>query len=135
MVSVAGSIGLRKLFMKTKDVLLICISLFMLAGCASGPEPADVAVRLGMSRDHLRLHFGEPLRIESAADGGEDWYYRFVSWKTHAIGESGTMGEYGERTSYVSVGLEFSKDPEECPIHVSAEGYVIEPLPNGKVVH
>lgn len=86
-----------------------------------------------MSRTDLRVYFGEPLRIERGPWGGEDWYYRFAAWKTGPTGSTGTTEEFGERTSYVSVGLAFSKDTEERPIHLSAEGYVIEPLPKGRV--
>jgi hypothetical protein len=120
--------------MKTRDIVLFAVSLFVLAGCASAPETADIALRLGMSRADLRYHFGEPLRIESSASGAKDWYYRFVSWQTHPTGATGTSDDFGERTSYVSVGLEFSRDTEERPIHISSDGYVIEPLPKGKVV-
>lgn len=120
--------------MKTRDIVLAALSLFLLAGCASFPETSDTAVQLGMSRDNLRFHFGEPLRIEPVPAGGEDWYYRFVSWKTRPTSESGTSEAFGERTSYISVGLETTRENEEQPIHVSPEGYVIEPLPDGKVV-
>jgi hypothetical protein len=120
--------------MKTRDIILAAISLFVLAGCASAPETSDIALRLGMSRDDLKLYFGEPLRIEAGALGGEDWYYRFVAWNACPTGTTGTSVESGEVTSYVSVGLEFSKNAEERPIHVSSEGRVIEPLPKGKIV-
>ncbi len=120
--------------MKTRYIILLALSLFALAGCESLPETSDIAVRRGMTRDDLKLHFGEPLRIEAAASGGEDWYYRFVSWKTTPTGESGTSVDPGGTTSYVSVELQTSRDTGEQPIHVSSEGYVIEPLPNGKVV-
>jgi hypothetical protein len=87
-----------------------------------------------MSRDELRLHFGEPLRIEPGAFGEEDWYYRFAAWETYPTGETGTTEDFGERTSYVAVGLGFSKKTVEHAIHVSAEGRVVEPLPKGKIV-
>jgi hypothetical protein len=120
--------------MKTGGVLLMALCLCVLAGCASAPKTARVAVRVGMSREELRLHFGEPLRIESAASGGEDWYYRFAQWETYPTGETGTTEDFGDRTSYVAVGLGFSKNTQEHAIHVSSEGRVIEPLPKGKVV-
>jgi hypothetical protein len=119
--------------MKTRDLVLVAVGLLVMAGCAS-PRTSDIAVRVGMSRDELRLHFGEPSRIESVAAGGEDWYYRFAQWETYPTGETGTTEDFGERTSYVGVGLGFSKNTAEHVIHVSAEGRVIEPLPRGKVV-
>jgi len=88
-----------------------------------------------MSRDDLRLHFGEPLRIEPGAFGGENWYYRFVGWKTRPTQDSGISTEFGEVTPYVSGGLDISKDTEEQPVHVGSGGYVVEPLPKGKIVH
>jgi hypothetical protein len=87
-----------------------------------------------MARDDLKARFGEPLRVEHAASGGEDWYYRFASWKSHPTGESGSSEDVGGKTSYVTVGLEFSKESEELPVHISPEGYVIEPVPEGKVI-
>ena len=120
--------------MKPWLVVLIAIGLLVLAGCASAPKTPDITLRVGMARDDLRLYFGEPLRIESVASGGEDWYYRFASWETHPTGSTSTTEDFGEKTSWVSVGLGFSKHAQERPIHVSPEGYVIEPLPKGKIV-
>jgi hypothetical protein len=120
--------------MKTRNIILLAVTVFVLVGCASTPKTADTAVQLGMSRDALRLYFGEPLRIKSGASGTEDWYYRFVAWKAQPTGSTETSEDFGEKTSYVSVGLEFWRNAEERPIHLSSEGYVIEPLPRGKVV-
>jgi len=120
--------------MKFSKLALISLGLFMLAGCASSPKTADIPLQLGMSRQELRWSYGEPLRITPVTGGGEDWYYRFVSWKTRPVYGAGTSEEFGEETSYVSVGLEGSHETEERPIHVSAEGVVIKPLPHGKVV-
>jgi hypothetical protein len=120
--------------LRTNAVILAATTFLLLAGCATETRTADVAVRAGMSRVDLRAYFGEPLRIERNPSGGEDWYYRFIAWKTRPVGESGTREEFGERTSYVSVGLEFSRPIEERPVHVCAEGFVIGPVPTGKVV-
>ncbi len=117
-----------------RNLILLAISLLVLAGCASAPEVADIRVQIGMSREDLRAYFGEPLRIEPGTAGGEDWYYRFIGWKARPMGESGSREEFGERTSYVTVGLDFSRPIEERPIHVSPAGYVIAPVPKGKVV-
>jgi len=120
--------------MKSRNIVLLVISLVVFAGCESAPETKDSELRPGMSRDDIKFYFGTPLRIEAGAAGGEDWYYRFVSWKTNPTQETGTREDSGERTTYVSVALDYSKDDAERPIHVSAEGYVIEPLPEGKIV-
>jgi hypothetical protein len=120
--------------MKLGTLVCVVMTSLVLVGCESPPRTSEVTLRAGMSRDDLRLHFGEPLRIEPGPSGAENWYYRFVAWRTSPVGESGTSIESGQVTSYVSGGLEFSKDPEECPIHLSPDGYVIEPLPIGKVV-
>jgi len=105
-----------------------------LAGCASAPQAADPVVSVGMSRTELRSYFGEPLRVERNVAGGEDWYYRFAAWETHPTGSTENREEFGEKTSYVSVGLGFSKHTQERPLHLSPEGYVTEPLPKGKLL-
>ena len=87
-----------------------------------------------MSRDDLKLHFGEPLRVVPDPAGGEDWYYRFVSWQTTPSSDSGTSVDSGGITSYASVSLEATRDTGEQPIHISSEGYVVEPIPAGKAV-
>ena len=106
----------------------------MLAGCATSLETTDTLVRLGMSRSDLSLRFGEPIRIEHVASGSEDWYYRFTSWRAYPTSASGTTLDSGQVTSYASAGLEFSQDTEERPVHISANGFVVEPLPDGKIV-
>src|SRR3954463_5173225 len=118
--------------MNARYVVLAAMSL-LFAGCASVLESEDISVRLGMSRTDLKDNFGGPLRIEPDASGGESWYYHFVSWKTTPTQEAGTTEAFGERTTYVSVGIDATRTTEECPIHLSAEGYVIEPLPTGKI--
>jgi hypothetical protein len=112
------------------------LGLLLLPGCATTEDPvtSEFAVRVGMSRETLRLRYGEPVRIEKVAGGGEDWYYRFYAWKVQPVGESGTSVEYGEKTSYVSVGISSSKESGERAIHLSAEGLVVRPIPEGKVV-
>ena len=87
-----------------------------------------------MSRDYLRRHFGEPLRIEIAASGGEDWYYRFVSWSNGPTSDTGATYDSGQRLSTVTAGWQITRDSNVQPIHVSSEGYVVEPIPAGKVV-
>ncbi len=119
---------------RTTVPILCVVGLALLAGCATPPETSVIAVRLGMTRDNVKLHFGEPLRIESLPSGGENWYYRFAIWNPHPTSESGTTIELGQPTSYATSSFSFSKETQERPIHISAEGFVVEPLPDGKVV-
>jgi len=120
--------------MKTKNLLFAALCFILLAGCETAPPTADITVRLGMTRDDLRSFYGEPLRIERAASGGEDWYYRFFSWDAQPTGSTERSVEFGQQTSTVSAGVEFSKKTEERPVHISPDGYVVRPLPDGKVV-
>ena len=109
-----------------------------MVGCATTitEESGDIPVRLGMSRDDLRFYFGEPLRIERTASGREDWYYRFGTRQPRVVGESGTVTEFDGQTTYATMEMNLAKGDDDrplLPIHVSAEGYVIEPLPEGFV--
>jgi outer membrane protein assembly factor BamE (lipoprotein component of BamABCDE complex) len=117
-----------------KNIILATLCFFAFAGCVFFQKTVDTPVQLGMSRSDLRLHFGEPLRIERTAAGGEDWYYCFVSWRTHPAADAGTSDDFGEKSSYGSVGWQASRYSGEHPIHVSSEGCVVGPLPNGKVL-
>ncbi len=120
--------------MKIKYVYFVTVSLCVFAGCASSPETSDIAVRAGMTSSDLKLFFGEPVRVQPGANGGADWYYRFALWNSHATSESGTTADTSGVNAYVSASLQPSKDTVEEPIHVSSGGYVIEPLPDGKIV-
>ena len=120
--------------MKTKYIVLAAMSLLVLAGCASDPKNAYSSVLPGMSRNNLRFYCGEPLRIEPTASGGEDWYYRFSSWQTQQTETETTTQEFGNRTHDVSSNLNISKQVLECPVHISSDGFVVEPIPKGKVV-
>ncbi len=125
--------GRRSWLAHLQYMLWIPFTGVFLAACVTAPQEPVRSAHLGMSRDELRFHLGEPLRIEPLAGGGEDWYYRFLSLETAPTGVAETHEEFGEKTSSVSVGLSFSKHAEERPVHVSSEGYVVEPLPKGKV--
>ncbi|HSY17164.1 MAG TPA: hypothetical protein VK815_02475 [Candidatus Acidoferrales bacterium] len=120
--------------MKTRSLALATISLLAFAGCATTHEPTYSTVLEGMTRNVLRYNFGEPLRIEPRAAGGEDWYYNFSTWQTQPTGSTSTGNEFGERTSSVNAGLSFSKQVVARPVHLSSDGFVVPPLPEGKVV-
>jgi len=120
--------------MKIKCLLFVTASFCLFAGCASSPETSDIAVRAGMTSADLKLFFGEPVRVQPGANGGADWYYRFAVWNSHATSKSGITADTSGVNSYVSANLSPSKDTLEEPVHVSSGGYVIEPLPDGKIV-
>jgi hypothetical protein len=120
--------------MKTKYIVSAVMSLFIFAGCMTTEETTHPTVFKGMSRNLLRANLGEPLRIETGASGGEDWYYRFSTWQPQPTGSSGITDDSGQPTTYVSGGLSISKEVVELPVHVSSEGFVVSPLPKGKVV-
>jgi len=120
--------------MKTGPSIFVAISLFVFAGCATNHEPTYSTVLENMTPAVLRFNFGEPLRIEPRAGGGQDWYYRFSSWQAEPAGSTSTSNEFGERTSSVNAGLNLSKQVVERPVHLSPDGYVVTPLPKGKVV-
>jgi hypothetical protein len=120
--------------MKVKNIILTALSLLLLTGCESPTQTSEIKLRLGMSRDEVKSYYGDPLRIEPAQSEGENWYYHFVSWDKHPTEEAGTREDTAGKTSYVSVGYEFTKNTEERPVHISTNGVVIEPLPEGKVV-
>lgn len=106
----------------------------LLGGCATPDDESvsDSAVHTGMSRDRLKSRYGEPLRVEHTASGGEDWYYRFVLRKSIREDVTTSSDALGTTTSY-SATWEPGKIIEERPIHLSPEGFVIEPVPEGKV--
>jgi len=119
---------------KTGFVIFVAMCFFMFAGCTTANETVYSTVLKGTSRNVLRANFGEPLRIEPAASGGEDWYYRFSLWQSQPVGSSGTNDDFGQPSTYASAGLTFFKQIMELPVHVSADGFLVPPLPKGKVV-
>lgn len=124
--------------MNGKNLILVAGTILLFAGCASPPDnTSDVAVRVGMSRTELRVIYGEPLRIEANASGGEDWFYHFYSrYKVPNV--SGTVTSEtdfaGNTISSTTDNVQLGKDTDEEPIHLSREGYVVAPLPSGKVL-
>jgi len=105
-------------------------------GCLteSGTESNPPRLRAGMTRDDLRGCFGKPVRIESAASGGEDWYYDFASGSTPQVDTSTSYDSSGARTGSVSVSVSDTRTTQELPVHLSSDGYVIEPVPEGAIV-
>jgi hypothetical protein len=116
----------------SRQIILAFFAAVLFVGCAT--ETFEQArVRVGMSREDLRFYFGEPLRIE-ATDWGEDWYYRFVVAESPLVGAAVAQDVYGESGS---VAVDLSGAPElkaVWPIHLSREGYVIEPIPEGRIL-
>lgn len=124
--------------MNGKHLILVTGTIFLFAGCATPPDNAsDVAVRVGMSRTELRVMYGEPLRIEPNASGGEDWYYHFYSRYKVPVGSGTVTSEtdfHGNTITSASETVQIGQDTDEQPIHLSRAGNVVEPLPSGKVL-
>lgn len=124
--------------MGTRYCLLCLLALSLvcaLAGCATESARSEPArVRVGMSRDDLKFFFGNPSRIEPLPDGGEDWYYSFATSSPPQVESSSVVDPFGGRTDTVSVTVSDNRTVQRCPIHLSADGLVIEPIPEGKLV-
>ena len=107
------------------------VSVLLVAGCATESDVPHLYT--GMSKDRLRAKFGEPHRVEGAPAGGEDWYYAFTDPLQF---QGSSYHDEQARTDSASVGISYGvgADPQERPIHLSAEGYVVEPLPSGHIV-
>ncbi len=119
---------MSKHMQKTRLFGLALLAALVLAGCVSEPEE-PLRVRLGMSRDDLRFFFGEPLRTETLQTGGEVWFYRVVSPNTPQMDGAVWQDPY-DGSGGVAVSVSPSvKTRQECPVFLSAEGLVIEPLP------
>jgi outer membrane protein assembly factor BamE (lipoprotein component of BamABCDE complex) len=116
--------------------MLVTVAIFV-AGCSTnssgdGETVDNIRVTGGMSRDDLRFYFGKPLRIEPAPNNGENWYYRFDSRQTEY--SSGTSTDASSTTTYRTITINLDKSIQELPVHIGAGGYVIDPVPEGKVV-
>ena len=107
------------------------LGVLLLAGCATESDVPHLY--RGMSGDRLRVKFGEPHRVERTPAGGEDWYYAFSN-PLQIQGSS--YRDEQTRSDSVSVGISYTvgADPQERPVHLSPERYVIEPLPSGQIV-
>src|ERR1700744_4988509 len=122
------------------NCLLIFISalsaIALFGGCATDSDQTvpEAHVQLGMSRDDLKFYFGAPVRVEQVAGGGENWIYRFQNWKTEQQNSTETTDAFGAKTTTSSVSWQVGKKTEEQPVHISDEGFVVKPLPKGKIV-
>ena len=110
-------------------VTALLLAIVMVGACVTEYDAPTLFV--GMSRDRLRARFGEPLRVEHTSAGGEDWYYSF-SGPPEVQADS--YHDEQSNSGSVSVTISSSTSRQECPVHLSPEGYVIEPLPRGHIV-
>ena len=109
----------------------LLVALALLDGCASDSD--SPALYVGMSRERLRSRFGEPLRVERGRAGREDWYYSVTSSGDPDI-QASVNNDGASSSTSISATITDQKKTQECPIHLSVDGYVIEPLPVGQVV-
>jgi outer membrane protein assembly factor BamE (lipoprotein component of BamABCDE complex) len=109
----------------------LLLALITLEGCASS-EPDSPSLFVGMSRERLKARFGEPIHVERAPTGGEDWYYSFASWRNSDVETSSSI-DAESRSSSMSVTVS-GNNTQEQPVHVSPDGCVTAPLPAGKIV-
>ena len=105
-------------------------TLATLSACVTTSDSPTLYV--GMSRDRLKSHFGEPLRVEPTRSGGEDWYYTFTSWSPNI--DASTDNDGVSRSASVSMTISDQNSTHDCPVHLSPGGYVVEPLPSGRIV-
>ncbi len=115
--------------------LFALIATGLLGGCATNwEESAKPRLRAGMSRDDVRFFFGNPSRIETLPTGGEDWYYSFAFWTPAQVQSAAEVDPYGGGGVSVAVTAPAKRTVQQCPVHLSPEGFVIEPLPAGELV-
>jgi hypothetical protein len=126
-----GVLVTRRILMKYHFQLLAALLLAMaiVAGCATDSD--SPALYVGMSRDRLKARFGPPLRIEHSPAGGEDWYYSFPG--SPDVQTSRYLDE-STKSDSTSITISGGAGTEERPVHLSPDGYVIEPLPQGHIV-
>ncbi len=107
-------------------LILVLVAMSVIAGCVTGSDAPSLYV--GMSRDRLRTRFGEPLRVERSAAGGEDWYYPFSGPPDV---QASSYHDIQDQSDSVSVTISDASNTHEGAVHLSPDGYVIEPLPRG----
>lgn len=108
--------------------LSIVVTL-LITGCATDSDTPTLFA--GLSRDRLKVKFGEPLRVERLPGGAEDWYYNFSKpWEV----ESTSHNDGPPDANSGSLAITKSSGTVELPVHISPEGFVTEPLPRGHIV-
>lgn len=108
---------------------LSAITALLITGCATDSDTPTLFA--GLSRDRLKAKFGEPIRIEHLFGGREDWYYSFSNpLEIQATNNHDVPLE----TESSVIAITKSSGTRECPVHISPEGYVMEPLPKGHIV-
>jgi outer membrane protein assembly factor BamE (lipoprotein component of BamABCDE complex) len=107
-------------------------ALLLLAGCVTESHPSP-KLYTGMSRDDVRSLFGKPLRIEPNAVGGEDWIYTFGSRTPNPEVQTSESGDAFNHERSTTASYSFPSDKHEAAIHLSPDGHVIEPLPEGNI--
>jgi hypothetical protein len=109
----------------------------LLAGCSSPPPPPEaIATPLlaGMSQDELLQFFGPPIRRERLSDGREDWIYHFGSQTQESKTSSDSKNiPFGHTYSYSHTSTTTTTMSEQ-PIHLSAAGQVVGPIPVGQLI-
>ena len=105
------------------------VTALLATSCATDSDAPHLYA--GMSRDRLKARFGEPLRVEHTPGGGENWYYSFSSPLEL---QGSTYHDEQSRSDSVSVTISESTGTQQRPVHLSPDGYVIEPLPTGHLV-
>jgi hypothetical protein len=114
-----------------KLLQLSVIAVLLPAGCVTESDAPHLYT--GMSRGRLRARFGEPHRVEHAPAGGEDWYYAFSN-PFQIQGSRDHDAQTAADSASAGISYSVGADPQERPVHLSPEGYVIEPLPSGHLV-
>ncbi len=114
-------------------MLLAILMVASVWGCATETKFEQARVRVGMSRDDLKFYFGEPLRIENAGPDGEYWYYRFVSPENAQV-DGAVVHDVVDGSDTVAVSITPGRAKADLPIHVSPDGHVVEPIPEGKIL-
>lgn len=116
----------------TLKSFFVLLTIAILSGCATDSEPTPITVHVGMSRDDLRLFFGSPIRIEPQPAGGENWIYTFRETPNPEI--QTTVENDGANQSRSTSATYHLSEKHEAAIHLSADGHVIDPVPEGKII-
>jgi hypothetical protein len=101
----------------------------LITSCATGSDRPTLFA--GLSRDRLKAKFGEPIRIEHLFGGAQDWYYSFSRpLEVQATSDHDVPVD----TESAAIAVTKSSGTQELPVHISPEGFVMEPLPEGHIV-